>query len=237
MNENTRMIISLYDGIRTASEVASIVGLSARYVRKVALRHNLLRLGVGARAGKKNHQFVSGRRVDPDGYVLVTAPKNHPYARHRTNRNGKLIFEHRLVLEEKLHRYLLPTEVADHLDGLTLHNDPENLRVFDKNGDHLRATITGKPKHISASGRRNIKARFAPLRVFEPVDIYLLRRKRGDVRLRQILLAALLLGIDSPYLLGTSYWLTKAGIDASSRSKIELALDELNQRWGQDLSR
>ena len=125
MNENTKKIVALADGTRTSAEMAGLVGLTPRYVRKVLLKLDLPRRGEGAQPGAANHQYKTGRRIDLDGYVLVTAPKGHPYARHRANRDTKLIFEHRLVLEQKLGRYLLPEEVVDHVDGLTLHNSPE----------------------------------------------------------------------------------------------------------------
>lgn len=237
MNETTKMIVSLYNGELSSVEIADIVGKTPRYVRKVAKKLQLPRLWCGARHGENNHQFVSGRRVDLDGYVLVTAPHVHPCARKRPGRLGSIIFEHRLVMEKKLGRYLLPLEVVDHIDGLTLHNDPSNLRLFPKNGDHLRATISFLPKQTSVSGLQNIKIKSARHKDFQPIDTYSLRRERGDVRLRQILLALLSLGTDSHYLLGTTHHLKKAGIDLSSRSTIERALVDLYQRWEEDLLR
>lgn len=231
MNENTRKIVALSDGTRSSTEIAELVGLTPRYVRKVMLRMDLPRLGEGARPGASNHQYRSGRRVDHDGYVLVTAPVDHPYARQRSNRAGKLIYEHRLVLEQTLGRYLLPEEVVDHVDGLTLHNAPENLRLFSSNAEHLSETTAGRTKLWSAQGRQNIGTRTDRGRVIQPVDSYGQRRKSGDVRLRQILLAALSLGSDSPYLLGTHHHTKKAGIDMSCRSTIQRALDDLYARW------
>lgn len=235
MSENSEKVILLYDGMLSSAEIAGILGLSARYVRRIATKYNLPRLHCGAQNGEKNHQFVSGRRIDPDGYVLVTAPKNHPQARQRSNRQIKLIFEHRLVMEGKLGRYLTADEVVDHIDEITLHNDPDNLRIFPKNGDHLRETIQGKGKMISESGRRNLSIKHLRPLNFSPVDTYGLRRKRGDARLLQILRAALKLGINSPYLLGTRYWLEKAGISDFSHSSLTRALDELYRRYEQDL--
>lgn len=231
MNETTLRIIALSDEQTSSPEIAELVGVSAGYIRKLRKRLGLPRPACGARNGEKNHQFVSGRRIDPDGYVLVTAPKDHPYARNRTNRDTKLIFEHRLVLEKTLGRYLLPEEIVDHIDGLTLHNSPENLRIFSSNGEHLRETTSGQKHLICASGRKNISVWGDHGEVTQRYDTYRLRRGSGDVRLQQILLAALSLGIDSPYLLGTHYFLAKAGIDPSSRSNLELALADVSHRW------
>lgn len=231
MNEKVAQVVSLADGRRSSVEIASQVGLSPRYVRKIMLRLDLPRLGEGAQPDSANHQYVSGRRIDLDGYVLVTAPAGHPHARKRPNRDGLVIYEHRLALERKLGRYLLPQEVVDHADGLTLHNAPENLRLFESNAEHLSATTTGRTKLWSAQGRQNIGARTDLGVTIRRVDSYGQRRKAGDVRLRQILLAALQLGKDSPYLLGTTRHTTKVGIDLSCRSTIQRALDDLYARW------
>jgi hypothetical protein len=237
MNDNTQKIISLYDGSRSSTDIADIVGLSPRYVRKVATRHNLDRLRCGAQRGKKNHQFVAGRRIDRDGYVLISVPVEHPHARQRSQRKGKLMYEHRLIMEQKLGRYLMANEVVHHIDELKLHNHPMNLSLFPENGEHLISHVKGKKKKISVRGLANIKAKTALSEDFERIDIYRLRRARGEIRLKEILLAGLSLGIDSLYLSGTHLHLKKAGIDYSSRSKIEHALDQLYQRWEADLVR
>ena len=229
--KNTDLICSLSDGTRSSAQIAEIVGVGRRYVGRIQKKFDLPRLPEGGRPGKDNHRFVCGRRIGRDGYALVTAPSDHPYARQRTNRETKLMAEHRLVLEQKLGRYLLPTEIADHIDGLTLHNAPENLRLFSSNGQHLATTTRGRTKLWSAEGRRNIGARTDRGSEIQRVDSYGQRRKQGDVRLRQILLAALQLVTDSPYLLGTHRHTRKAGIDMSSRSTIERALDDLYERW------
>lgn len=143
----------------------------------------------------------------------------HPYARATG-----AILEHRLVLEMHLGRYLLPSEVVDHIDGLHLHNDPSNLRVFESNRDHLRATILGQRPNWSVEGFAKMQIP-SPIRPMYPrVDSYRLRKKRGDVRLLQILRAASQLGIDSPHLLGTHHHLEQAQIDYSSPTMIERAL-------------
>lgn len=228
MNASAQLILPHCDGLRTSAEIAVLVGLSPRYVRRLMQAHDMPRLPEGGRVGEGNHQFQSGRRVDPDGYVLVTAPSDHPHARQRTNRKTKLMYEHRLVAEQSLGRYLRPEEVVDHKDGLHLHNAPTNLRVFASNAEHLRETLTGMCPSWSEAGYQNMLLRHRPDVALQRVDTHRQRKGTGVVRLRQILLAALTLGIDSPFLSGTSYHTTKAGIDMSSRSTIERALAGLS---------
>jgi hypothetical protein len=58
-----------------------------------------------------------------EGYVVVCG-SDHP----RANR-GK-IFQHILVLEEKLGRRLAFNEVTHHLNGVRTDNRPENLEII-----------------------------------------------------------------------------------------------------------
>lgn len=67
-----------------------------------------------------------GRLRTLRGYVLLSLP-DHPMA----TRDG-YVFEHRVVMAEKLGRMLLPTEVVDHVNGIKDDNRPENLRVLTK---------------------------------------------------------------------------------------------------------
>jgi AraC-like DNA-binding protein len=224
----TNQILALADGIATSEEIARQVGCSAKHVQTLLRANNASTLPQGGRKGELNHGFVGGRRVDLDGYILVSTDPSHPHARPVANRNYKLIYEHRLVLECHLGRYLLPTETVDHIDGLHLHNAPLNLRAFDSNADHLRATITGQIPEWSTEGLAKMQIAPAQRAGLERIDTYGQRKKRGVVRLQQILRAALQLGIDSPFLLGTLHHLAKAQIDYSSPTMIERALVALS---------
>lgn len=102
--------------------------------------------------GHLNPSWKGGRYYDDDGYVLVHAPE-HPHA----TKQGR-VREHRLVMERVLGRYLLPTEVVDHIDGQKDNNDPSNLRVFARNGDHLAETLRGRVPAWSEDGKRRIRA-------------------------------------------------------------------------------
>lgn len=227
--ERRSHIIPLCDGSRTSAEIAELLGESQKYIQQTMLELNLPRRAQGAGLGVNNPAFVSGRRIDRDGYVMTSAPLNHPHARTRHDRNYGLMLEHRLVMESVLNRYLDPLEVVDHIDGLRLHNRPDNLRLFESNAEHLKTTITGQVPRWSEEGRLALKKRRAS--GDQCVNKYREMKKSGDARLRQILLAALKLGVDSPYLLGTRHHITKAGISDLSHSSLERALADLYQRY------
>ena len=75
------------------------------------------------------HHFRKGRARDGD--VPIYQP-DHP----RANKQG-YVPEHILVAEEILGRPLNPGEVVHHKDGKHSNNSPENIEVFENNGQHL----------------------------------------------------------------------------------------------------
>ena len=220
------MIKQIADGALTSEEIADIVGCNHKYAQRILLKYDLPRLPQSPRSGEKNQAWVGGRHIDLDGYVLVLAPKDHQYSRV-----GGRIYEHRIVMEQKLGRILEPHEVVDHIDSLTIHNHPENLRVFASNADHLKATISGQVPEWSAAGIEKIS--LSPfLRSGLPVvDTYRLRKESGDVRLQTILRAWLQLDKDSPYLLCTRHWMERAGIVDFSRRSLEHHLQALYLKY------
>lgn len=65
-----------------------------------------------------------------NGYRYVYRP-NHPKA----NKRG-YVLEHRLVMEEKLGRYLEDYEIVHPKDGNRLNNHPDNLELTNRS-DHM----------------------------------------------------------------------------------------------------
>lgn len=220
-------MIPLCDGVRSSGEIAEALGENAKYIQKMILRHDLPRRAQSVVPAHRNTFYKTGRHINKDGYASVICPAGY---RLMANKNGRVL-EHRLIAAEKIGRNLLPLEVVDHIDGIRLHNSPDNLRLFDSNADHLRATITGNVPQWSADGIEALALSRLRSGDYQPVDMHLLKVRRGDARLIEILRAALSLGIDSPFLLGSYHHLEKAEIDASSHSSLERALVDLYRKY------
>ena len=75
-------------------------------------------------SGPKHRDWRGGRFVTKRGYVLVWKP-DHP----NCNKNG-YVFEHRLVMEKRLGRYLVRGEIVHHENGIKDDNRDENLRLM-----------------------------------------------------------------------------------------------------------
>jgi len=79
----------------------------------------------------EEHACWKGGRRKTKGYIAVYSPE-HP---HKSKNNG--VYEHRLVMEKHLGRYLQPNETVHHLDGDKLNNKIENLELFSSHKEHM----------------------------------------------------------------------------------------------------
>jgi len=102
-----------------------------------------------ALSGAAHPMWTGGRIEDGNGYILIYQP-DHPRARAQG-----YVYEHRLVMERKLGRYLDPVEVVHHINADTRDNRPENLAHFPNNAEHKR--------HENAERTRNEAGRFLPI--------------------------------------------------------------------------
>src|SRR3990167_5805932 len=81
---------------------------------------------------EKSPGWRGGRTLDKRGYVYIKSP-NHPFC----NAKG-YVFEHRLIMENYLGRYLSKVEVIHHLNGRKQDNRIENLRLYINHKEHVR---------------------------------------------------------------------------------------------------
>lgn len=101
--------------------------------------------------GDNNPSWKGGKYFDNDGYVLVHKPE-HPYA----TKEGR-VREHRLVMENKIGRYLLPSEVVHHIDGNKSNNSTKNLKLYSSNAEHLKEDLKNKIPKWTKDGLKRIR--------------------------------------------------------------------------------
>jgi len=81
--------------------------------------------------GNKN-AWKGGRYTDVHGYVFLFCP-DHPLSSNRG-----YVREHRLVMEKRLGRILLRTEITHHINGIKDDNRDDNLSLFSSLGEHIK---------------------------------------------------------------------------------------------------
>lgn len=127
-------VIRLYcDEKLSVAQITNIVGGTTSGIMWVLKRHGIKRRSSkGARAlyiekhpvsGPNSVHWKGGRIRDAKGYIRIYCPE-HPYA------TFGYVAEHRLVVEKRLGRFLLPGEIVHHIDGIKDHNDDSNLELW-----------------------------------------------------------------------------------------------------------
>lgn len=83
--------------------------------------------------------------IGGDGYYLIKKPKGY---KGNSYIDGRYIYEHRYIVEQRLGRPLKYNENVDHKDGNKLNNDPRNL-VLKTRAQHTRDTKPAKKGSIA----------------------------------------------------------------------------------------
>jgi len=86
-------------------------------------------------SGFNNACWRGGRTKHSRGYIYVKK-RQHPFS----DKQG-YIFEHRLIMEEKLGRYLTKKEIVHHINGIVDDNRIENLELTTQS-QHINKHIT-----------------------------------------------------------------------------------------------
>ena len=142
--------------------------INAKSIYKVCRKHGITCQRPGPRAGEGHPKWLGGRTRTAHGYVKVVCP-DHPTCVEVNRRREvvakgayypkqKYVWEHRLVMEKLLGRFLTAGEVVHHMDGNPSNNAPENLRLFDSNAEHLKFDLAGKIPEWSPEGRARTQA-------------------------------------------------------------------------------
>ncbi len=96
----------------------------------------------GLNAGEKNYNWKGGT-FKQGGYIMILS-LNHPFA------NKRYVFEHRLVCEKILGRFLTSEERVHHINEIRTDNHLDNLYLFPSKATHWNFhRLKNKPLLIS----------------------------------------------------------------------------------------
>jgi len=156
-------------------EIAEELGITPKAVQKIYRRYHFPSLHNYAPPLQEERVGWKGGIKLMKGYAYKRTP-GHPHG----TKHGSYVAVHRLVVEEHIGRYLLPSEVVDHIDGDITNNDISNLRVFESNAEHLKATLKGRTPNWSDEGKKRISEEVSAARKRENANRERLRNDVGQ---------------------------------------------------------
>ncbi len=141
--------------------------VTAKLIYKVCKKNGIVCQRTGPRAAEGHPKWQGGKIFSRLGYVKVFCPE-HPTCvavnqRREKQSNGryfrkqKYVWQHRLVMEKHLGRFLGPHEVVHHINGVRDDNRVENLQVFQTNADHLAMELRGRCPKWSEDGKARLR--------------------------------------------------------------------------------
>lgn len=109
--------------------IRSLIGKHGDQVQYINGHYGRRNLNKGTEKGSTHPSWKGGKYITSHGYVMIKA-YNHP----RVDKNG-YIFEHILVMEKHLGRFLVQDEIVHHINGNRQDNRVENLELM-TSGQH-----------------------------------------------------------------------------------------------------
>ncbi len=101
-----------------------------KHSEKSKIKMSLIQKGCVKPTGKLATAWKGGKVKTGLGYVQIHNP-THPYAQSKG-----YVYEHRLVMENHIGRYLKPEEIIHHVNGIVDDNRIENLMLFANKAKH-----------------------------------------------------------------------------------------------------
>lgn len=131
--DQEREICRIYFEDRLSSiKLAEQFQCSFSTIRRLIKRNGFKLRSIGeVTKGKFNGNWKGGRRYDGRRYIWIYKP-DHPNA----DKKG-YVFEHRLVMEKHLGRFLKKEEIVHHISGTRNDNRKENLMLFGEFKEHF----------------------------------------------------------------------------------------------------
>ena len=115
-------IIELYEKEKkSCKEICRMYGLSVNSSTNIGIRLKKLGINIRKDAGENHHNWKGGRILKGDGYIGIWNPK------HKKADNQGYVYEHTLIIEEKLKRNLNKDEEIHHINLNKQDNDINNL--------------------------------------------------------------------------------------------------------------
>lgn len=128
--EIPRFIYNGGQGYYCSRECSDKASIGRKNPMKESTKKKLSDIGK-KRTGEKAGNWKGGRRLN-NGYVIIYSP-DHPYI----NCNHIYVYEHRLVMEKHLGRYLTRKERIHHINRIRTDNRLKNLILFASASEHI----------------------------------------------------------------------------------------------------